>query len=439
MGWNELLCPSGHRSLRRNILTTVTHREVQEYISTFEWFREPAMQGYLAAALDRLVTTLNLIPRLPNPQQVRVLEIGGMPYFMTVLVKKFLGYEVEVANEPTLERGRDGNLEVLENDHGERHEVRYKTLNIEYDRWPWEDDTFDLVLYCEVIEHLVYDPTHTLVEAHRVLKNDSGRLLVSTPNALCYTYLVQMLHGENFYPPYSGHSHYARHHRLFSPQELAFLCTQVGYQVQESYSLRDEAYDHPPRWEPLVRALTSMGKLRNRLDVIYLLATPHGRPRYAYPAATPYVVYQDVNGYEEAVRASTRKSGDIAPPVLSGFFDLEPWGGGVRWTGPAAEVALRPRGHEKVVITFYTGPAARGPEVRGWIELRDTATGTKQRHDLAVASDTWQTLELPLPADVSGDLVMEITVDKLLIPCELDPRLTDDRELGIAVRDVVLR
>jgi SAM-dependent methyltransferase len=426
MGCNELLCSSGRR-LRRSILTTITHREVQEYISAFEWFREPAKQGYLAASLDRLVTTLNLIPRLPNPERVRVLEIGGMPYFMTVLVKKFLGYDMEVANEPTLERGSDGNVEILENDHGERHEIRYKTLNLEYDRWPWEDDTFDLVLYCEVIEHLVYDPTHTLVEAHRVLKNDSGTLLLSTPNALCYTYLTQMLHGENFYPPYSGHSHYARHHRLFSPQELAFLCTQVGYQVHESYSVRDEAYHHPRRWERLVGVLTKRGRMGNRLDVIYLLATPHGTPRYAYPDTKPYIIYQDVQGYTNA------------PPLLSNFFDLEPWGGGVRWTGPAAEVALRPHGHEKVVITFYTGPAARGAEVRGSIELRDTAARSKQRHDFAVASDTWQTLELPLPADVSGDLVMEITVDKLLVPRELDPRLTDDRALGIAVRDIVLR
>jgi SAM-dependent methyltransferase len=408
-------------------LTTITHREVQEYISTFEWFREPAKQGYLAASLDRLVTTLNLIPRLPNPERVRVLEIGGMPYFMTVLVKKFLGYDMEVANEPTLERGSDGNVEILENDHGERHEIAYKTLNIEYDRWPWEDDTFDLVLYCEVIEHLVYDPTHSLVETHRVLKNDSGTLLLSTPNALCYTYLTQMLHGENFYPPYSGHSHYARHHRLFSPQELAFLCTQVGYQVQESYSVRDEAYDHPRRWERLVRVLTKRGRMANRLDVIYLLATPHGTPRYAYPHTKPYIIYQDVQAYTNA------------PPMLSNFFDLEPWGGGVRWTGPGAEVALRPHGHEEVVITFYTGPAARGPEVRGCIELRDMSAGSKQRHDFAVPSDTWQTLELPLPADVSGDLVMEITVDKLLVPRELDPNLRDGRALGIAVRDVDLR
>jgi SAM-dependent methyltransferase len=416
----------------------ITPDEVKAYVHTFEWFRDAAKQAYLAAALDRLVTTLNLIPRLPNPERVRLLEIGGMPYFMTVLVQKFLGYQVEVANEPTLERGRRGNLQVLESDDGDRHEIHYKTLNLEYERWPWEDDTFDLVLYCEVIEHLVYDPTHTLVEAHRVLKNDSGKLLLSTPNALCYSYLRQMLHGENFYPPYSGYSHYARHHRLFSPAELAFLCGEVGYEVHDSYSVRDDAYDHPPSWERPVRALTSMGKLRNRLDVIYLLATPHDHPRYAYPAASPHVIYQDVNGYEEAVRASTRKGGDIAPPVLKGFFDLEPWGGGVRWTGTWSEVALRPSAHQKVAITFYSGPAARGPEVRGSIELRDTATGSKQHHDFAVASDTWQTLEFPLPAHPNSDLVMEIAVDKPVIPCELDPKLTDDRALGIAVREVVL-
>jgi SAM-dependent methyltransferase len=423
---------------RRGSVKLITPDDVKAYVSTFEWFREAAMRGYLAASLDRLVTTLNLIPRLPNPERVRVLEIGGMPYFMTVLVKKFLGYQAEVANEPSLERGRRGNLQVLENDDGERHEVRYKTLNLEYDRWPWEDDSFDLVLYCEVIEHLVYDPTHTLAEAHRVLKNDSGKLLLSTPNALSTYSLWQMLRGENFYPPYSGHSHYARHHRLFSPQELAFLCGEVGFEVHDSYSVRDEAYDHPRRWERPVRALTRIGKLRNRLDVIYLLATPHGRPRYAYPAARPYVIYQDVNGYDEAVRASTRKGGDIAPPVLSGFFDLEPWGGGIRWTGSWSEVALRPGEHQKVAITFYSGPAARGLEVRGSIELRDPATGSKQRHDLVVASDTWQTLEFPLPAQPISDVVMEIAVDKPMIPCELDPTLTDDRALGIAVREVVL-
>src|SRR6266511_1457458 len=174
----------------------ITAKDVEDYVSRFEWFRNPDRQGYWAAAKDRLVTTLNLIPRLPNPEQVRVLEIGGMPYFMTALIEHLFGYTVEVINEPTWERGEDGR--------------------------------FDIVLYCEVIEHLVYDPTRTLVEAHRVLKKDTGKLLISTPNALAYPYLLQMIQGVNFYPPYSGYSHYARHHRLYSPEELVKLCSMVG-------------------------------------------------------------------------------------------------------------------------------------------------------------------------------------------------------------------
>src|SRR6266536_3328341 len=132
-------------------VSQVTSAMVEEYISSFEWFRDPGKQAYWAAARDRLLTTLNLIPRLPDPERVRVLEIGGMPYFMTVLVEKLFGYKVEVANEPTWERGEDLNVEVLESDHGDRHEIQYKTLNIEYDPWPWEDGHFDIVLYCTAI------------------------------------------------------------------------------------------------------------------------------------------------------------------------------------------------------------------------------------------------------------------------------------------------
>jgi len=230
----------------------ITAKDVEDYVSRFEWFRNPDRQGYWAAAKDRLVTTLNLIPRLPNPEQVRVLEIGGMPYFMTALIEHLFGYTVEVINEPTWERGEDGNVEILESDDGDRHEIHYKTLNIEYDRWPWEDGRFDIVLYCEVIEHLVYDPTRTLVEAHRVLKKDTGKLLISTPNALAYPYLLQMIQGVNFYPPYSGYSHYARHHRLYSPEELVKLCSMVGYQVHTCYSVYDHAYAHPRWLEPAV-------------------------------------------------------------------------------------------------------------------------------------------------------------------------------------------
>jgi hypothetical protein len=418
-------------------VTQITAQMVEDYIGSFGFFRDPAKQAYLAAARDRLVTTLNLIPRLPNPERVRVLEIGGVPYFMTVLVEKFFGYRVDVANEPTFERGEAGNFQVLENDHGDRHEIRYKTLNIEYDTWPWSDDAFDIVLYCEVIEHLVYNPTHTLVEVHRVLQKETGQLLLSTPNALCYTYLVQMVRGQNFYPPYSGWSHYARHHRLFSPAELVHLCTKVGYQVHTCYSVYDQAYDHPRLLEPVVRALMRVGRLRGRLDVIYLLATPVGTARLAYPDSPPFSIYGDVAGYPSRLNG-VRMAEEVSAPLLDGFFNLESWGGGVRWTGPTAHLLLATGSHEKVSITFYGGPAERGPEVRGWVTLSDPAGTRAERHDFAVPSDTWQTLTFPLQTGPPAELLIEIGVENPLIPSALDRRSRDGRALGVAVREVAL-
>ncbi len=421
-------------------MSQITAKEVEEYVSRFEWFRHPDRQGYWAAAKDRLLTTLNLIPRLPDPDQVRVLEIGGMPYFMTALIEKFFGYKVEVVNEPTWDRGEAGNVEVLESDDGDRHEIHYKTLNIEYDHWPWEDGRFDIVLYCEVIEHLVYDPTWTLVEAHRVLKKDTGNLLISTPNALAYPYLLQMIKGVNFYPPYSGYSHYARHHRLFSPEELVKLCTMVGYRVHTCYSVYDQAYAHPRGLEPVVRALMRAGRLKRRLDVIYLLATPVGEPKWAYPDSPPHAIYDDTQGYRARVGLSTVRMVDQeTSPLVSGFYHFEEWGGGVRWTGPKARVVLRRQGQEKLSLVLYTGMENRGPQVEGWVAIGEAGSDQNlQRHEFTLPSNSWETLAFQLPAGSSPDVLVEIGVKHPMVPNDLDPRLVDRRVLGVAVRELAL-
>jgi SAM-dependent methyltransferase len=421
-------------------LPTITAQMVDDYLATFEFFRQPGKPEYLLTARDRLVTTLNLIPRLPDPEGVRVLEIGGMPYFMTVLVEKFFGYKVEVANEPTWERGEGRNVEVLESDLGDRHEIHYKTLNIENDPWPWPDGSFDIVLYCEVIEHLGYDPTHTLVEAHRVLKPRSGQLLLSTPNALCYSYLVKMVKGRNYYPPYSGHGFYARHHRLFSPEELTYLCTKIGYQMHTCYSAYDRAYDHPRWLEPAVRALMRVGKLKRRLDVIYLLASPVGTAKPVYPDQWPHLLYGDVAAYRSRLGLSRVRMGDdVTAPLMDGFHDLEPWGDGVRWTGPRARLRLYPKGHRDVEISFYSGPAERGAKVAGWVAMAGEDGAELERHAFSVPSDSWETLTFPLPDQLPAELVIEVGVDEPMVPNQIDPANGDGRALGVAVREVALR
>lgn len=60
-------------------------------------------------------------------------------------------------------------------------------------RLPFEDETYDLVLFGEVIEHL-FDPDFALDEIHRILK-PAGTLIVTTPNLASWLNRLVLLCG----------------------------------------------------------------------------------------------------------------------------------------------------------------------------------------------------------------------------------------------------
>lgn len=177
-----------------------------------------------------------------------MLEIGARPYFMTMLMREYMGYDLTALNEPTPEATTSGVHTLRRVDTGETVEIPYVCANIEQQVFPLESATFDLVIFAEVIEHLTYDPTHALGEIHRVLKED-GYLVISTPNALRWDYLLKMLRGKNYYPPFSGYGTTARHNREFSIDELKDLVGGCGFEILTIESVRDAAYDHPRPWE----------------------------------------------------------------------------------------------------------------------------------------------------------------------------------------------
>jgi hypothetical protein len=74
--------------------------QILEYALSFEAEgqgpRIQELRSYFTRALSRAMDTLRLIPRLPG--HVRVLELAAEPYFMTILIKKYLGYDVATTN-----------------------------------------------------------------------------------------------------------------------------------------------------------------------------------------------------------------------------------------------------------------------------------------------------------------------------------------------------
>jgi len=192
------------------------------------------LEPYLREDFERFLHTIELA----RGHSGACLEIGANPYFTSVLLRELCDFELTFTNSfsddaPARARqlvsyvNMSGSVSELEAD--------YYCVNVETENQPFPDDSFDVVLFCEVIEHLVTDPFHALMEIHRVLK-PGGTLIVSTPNVARAENVARLIAGENIYDPYSGHGRYGRHNREFTRHELFHFVQHCGFKVENHFT-----------------------------------------------------------------------------------------------------------------------------------------------------------------------------------------------------------
>jgi glycosyltransferase involved in cell wall biosynthesis/SAM-dependent methyltransferase len=189
------------------------------------------LKNYVNGDFKRFVYTLGLVPERSGQT---ILELGANPYFTTVLLSKFRDARLHLANffdHPE----REGKQKVTIHQTGEVVEYSYKQFNIEEDKFPYDDASFDVVLFCEIIEHLLSDPVHALVEIRRVLK-PGGMLVLTTPNVARLDNVRKIIAGENIYDPYSGYGAYGRHNREYTQAELSSLLKANGFHVRTMFT-----------------------------------------------------------------------------------------------------------------------------------------------------------------------------------------------------------
>ena len=189
------------------------------------------LKPYVEADFKRFVYTLSLVPEQTGQ---RILELGANPYFTTTLLRKFRSADLHLANffdKP----GREGKQKVTIHSTGEVIEYAFEQFNIEAETFPYDDNSFDVVLFCEIIEHLLTDPVHALTEIRRVLK-PGGDLVLTTPNVARLENARKIIAGENVYDPYSGHGPYGRHNREYTQEDLFSLLTGNGFTVRTVFT-----------------------------------------------------------------------------------------------------------------------------------------------------------------------------------------------------------
>lgn len=199
------------------------------------------LKSYSEADFRRFIYTLALVPERAGQS---ILELGANPYFITTLLQKFRQGDLYVANFFGT-ADRQGRQKVTIHETGEVLEYLYQQFNIEEETFPYQDNFFDVVLCCEIIEHLLADPVHALLEIRRVLK-PGGTLVLSTPNVARLDNVRKIIAGQNIYDPYSGYGPYGRHNREYTPHDLFDLLSSNGFIVQTMFTADVHASEAGP-------------------------------------------------------------------------------------------------------------------------------------------------------------------------------------------------
>lgn len=390
---------------------------IRDYLSSFDLFagNEAEGQSYLSLALRRFLITLSLVPPV-DPAGAKLLELGANPYFTTLLLKKFRGYDVTLANYfgvagPSSGRG----VQVVTSQrYNERHVFEYDHFNGERDRFPYPDGTFDFVLNCEILEHLPLDPTQYLCECHRVLK-PGGTLLLTTPNVLAFQNLWRLATNRNIFDLYSGYGVYGRHNREYTPSELVDLVQGCGFTVKQV--CLEDIYPHHglTRWLKRFR--------QHWRDNLFVVAQTYGRPIYCYP---PWL-YRSMSSLHRVVRPDLVMGENDAVQLGEGWYPLERLPYPARWTSERAVAYLaRPENARRLGLEICTPGAALSP-----MTLTVDVGAARQSFDLR--NGDWQELYMPLPIDLATEVEIHLVTAPTFNPLQL--RLSqDNRDLGVLVK-----
>lgn len=230
--------------------------------------------AYLEVHLPRLIRTLDLVP----PDGKRALELGSYVHSAAVL-QRVLGYQQVRGAYYAATPGAVDHKSL-----GDFH-LDVDLFDAERHAFPYADASFDLVLCCELIEHLLLDPMHLLWECHRVLA-EGGLLLVTTPNSASLQSVACALHGWHNAQIYSTYpapgQHDIPHVREYTARELRDAVIAAGFEVEALFTERLPTVDEGAWVLDLLRREGFDTSLRG--EQTYCLARRRSRlPRERYP------------------------------------------------------------------------------------------------------------------------------------------------------------
>jgi SAM-dependent methyltransferase len=223
-------------------------------------------RGYVGFHIPRYAFLLEVVdPYLAGPEPKVVLDVG-LSVFTNILRKRYVHRvdTLDLIGADSPPRGFTPRASETE-----RHYV-FDLNELERGTTPAEIESYDVVFFCEVLEHLHISPRHVFPFLEKVLK-PGGILVVQTPNAVTISNRVKLLAGRNPFGLIGEDPSNPSHFREYTLNELRSFGAEVGLRVSSAthHAYFDVRYRHgiPPN---------SLEALLWR--VVHRLAPPSWRP-----------------------------------------------------------------------------------------------------------------------------------------------------------------
>lgn len=237
--------------------------------------------SYIQGHAARFAATATYLNQLIQPD-FKILELGFSNVLHNYILEKPLTYDYTVFN------GKDcgvttvqGSIKMMAADYSSLSTAL--SINFELEKFPIATGHYDLIICCEVIEHLDIDPMFLMEEINRILV-PGGILCITTPNSTSARIVYKVLNGyhPSFFMKYSRDRSPYRHNFEYTPQCLTDLCKSAGFKIDFLETI--DAFEEPLM--PGYELLNSMQfNAKNRGDMIIVKAIKTGALVDRYPSS----------------------------------------------------------------------------------------------------------------------------------------------------------
>lgn len=241
-----------HRVTARKLIAKVEH--LYGAAAESDYFRSSKLryEQYFAIAYDL-------------PQGARLLEIGSSPGHVSVGLM-LMGFKMTCVNRDALYRSLYPSPDWMQRLNVVEHDFEKAPL-------PFEEKSFDVIFFTEVLEHVAIKPVIEVLRDIRRCAKPGATLVLSTPNINNLSNVVALLRGRNiFWRPEMFYGSLDWHNREYTPGEVKEALLAAGFTIEQFYGFNCHSNWREGGIEQAYRAVEELGDghplLRNTIMVI---------------------------------------------------------------------------------------------------------------------------------------------------------------------------